>query len=79
MKKIIKFFLSILSYIVKNLAVIIGVGEAIMKVAASIVSLTPTKKDDKVYEIVDNVFSWIKKVLYTISDKLAGKEINIPN
>jgi hypothetical protein len=73
------FLGGVLSYLIKNLAIIIGVLEAIMKVAAGIVSMTPTKKDDAVYATVDKYFSIIKKWLYTISDKLAGKEANIPN
>ena len=69
----------IIAYIFKNLAVIVGVVEAVLKAAAAIISFTPTKKDDAVYEVVDKGFSWIKKILYTISDKLAGREPNIPN
>ena len=69
----------IIAYIFKNMAVIIGVIEAVLKAAAAIVSLTPTKKDDAILEYVDKGFSLIKRILYTISDKLAGKEPNIPN
>ena len=36
----------IVSYIFKNLALIVGIGEAILKALAGIVSMTPTKKDD---------------------------------
>jgi len=69
----------IISYIFKNLALWIGIIEALLKVAAGIVSLTPTKRDDAIVEMIDKGFSAIKKVLYTISDKLAGKEPTIPN
>lgn len=69
----------IIAYIFKNLGLIVGIAEAVLKVGAGIVSLTPTKKDDAVYAIVDKVFSWVKKWIYTVSDKLAGKEVNIPN
>lgn len=71
--------LGIFSWIVKNVALIVGIIEAILKAAAGIISLTPTKKDDKIYLIVDKVFSWIKKILYTLSDKLAGKAPTVPN
>jgi len=69
----------ILGWVFKNLSLLIGIVEAVIKVLGGIFSLTPTKKDDVVLAIVDKVFSWIKKVLYTISDKLAGKPANIPN
>jgi hypothetical protein len=69
----------ILSYIFKNLAIIIGVIEAILKAVAAIVSITPTKRDDVIYAAVDSVFSKIKQILYNISDKLGGKDPVIPN
>jgi len=69
----------IISYIFKNLALLIGIIEAILKVAAGIASMTPTKRDDAIVEMIDKGFSAIKKVLYTVADKLAGKEPNLPN
>jgi hypothetical protein len=69
----------IISYIFKNLALIIGIIEAILKVAAGIASMTATKRDDAIVEMIDKGFSNVKKVLYTISDKLAGKEPTIKN
>ena len=69
----------IISYIFKNLALLIGIIEAILKVAGGIVSMTATKKDDAIVEMIDKGFSAIKKVLYTVADKLAGKELNLPN
>jgi hypothetical protein len=69
----------IISYIFKNMALLIGIIEALLKVAAGIVSLTPTKRDDAIVDIIDKAFSAIKKVLYTVADKLAGKEPTIPN
>lgn len=68
-----KFIMGVLAYIVKNMSVLIGVVESVLKAVAAIVSLTPTKKDDVVLATVDKVFSQIKVFLYTISDKLAGK------
>lgn len=76
---IVNFLMGVLSWIVKNVALIIGIIEAISKVLGGIVSLTPTKSDDKVVAVIDNVFSWIKKGLYFLSDKLAGKEITVKN
>lgn len=71
--------LGILSWIVKNIALVIGILEAILKAAAGIISLTPTKKDDKILLVVDKVFSAIKKILYTVSDRLGNKAPTIPN
>ena len=68
----------IVGWLVKNSALLIGIIESVSKLVAGIVSITPTKSDDKVIEIVDKVASAIKKVLYTLSDKLAGKEV-LPN
>ena len=75
----VKFLTNAIAWIFKNLSLLVGIIEAILKVAAGIVSLTPTKKDDAVVAFVDKWFSIIKKWLYTISDKLAGKPLNIPN
>ena len=68
----------IISYLIKNMALITGVLEAILKALSGIVSLTPTKKDDAIVEMIDNGFSAIKKILYTVSDKLAGKVVDKP-
>ena len=67
---------NILAWVSKNIALIVGIIEAILKAAAGIVSITPTKSDDRVLAIVDNIFSWVKKGLYTLSDTLAGKSPN---
>jgi hypothetical protein len=75
----VRFLGKVLAYVFKNLGVVIGVVEAVLKAVGAIVSLTPTKKDDAVYATIDKIFSSIKKWLYTISDKLAGKPANIPN
>lgn len=69
----------IISYIFKNLALMLGILEAILKVVSGIVSMTPTKRDDALVDMIDNGFSAIKKVLYTVADKLAGKDPTIPN
>lgn len=68
-----QFALGIIAWIVKNMALIVGIVEALVKVIAGIISLTPTKSDDRFLPKVDAVASWIKKGLYFISDKLAGK------
>ena len=65
--------MGVLAWLVKNVALLVGIIEAIVKVIAGIVSLTPTKKDDAFLPKVDAVASWIKKGLYFVSDKLAGK------
>jgi len=67
-----KFVLSIGAYIAKNLALLVGVVEALAKAIAGIISLTAIKRKDVVLEYVDKFFSWIKKGLYWISDKLGG-------
>ena len=65
--------LKILAWVVKNMAYIIGIMDTIVKLIAGIVSLTPTKKDDKLRNSVDTFFNFIKGWLYKISDLLGGK------
>lgn len=68
-----QFIMGILAWLVKNSALLVGIVEALAKVIAGIVSITPTKKDDFLITKVDDIASSIKKALYTISDFLAGK------
>ena len=67
------FLFFIVAWLVKNVALLVGIVEAIVKVIAGIVSLTPTKKDDAFLPKVDAVASAIKKALYWTAEKLAGK------
>lgn len=71
--------MAIAAWAVKNAALLIGIVEAVAKMLAGIISLTPTKSDDKIIPMVDKVASAMKKALYFISDKLAGKEATVPN
>jgi len=66
--------LFVLSWIVKNMAMLVGVLEAIVKAVTGIITLTPTKRDDKILPYVDKVFSTLKRWLYTIADFMSGKE-----
>ena len=76
LKKIVKilkdFALAVGAYIAKNLALLVGVIEALAKALAGIISLTPIKRKDKILEYVDKFFSAVKKGLYWVSDKLGG-------
>jgi len=75
---VIHFILGILAWIVKNVALVVGIVEAIAKLIAGVVSITPTKKDDWLIPKVDAVASAIKKGLYWLSEKMAGK-VTLPN
>lgn len=68
------FFNKIVAWLAKNAALIVGIVEAISKLFAGIVSITPTKADDALVPTVDKIASAIKKYLYDVSDKLAGKD-----
>jgi hypothetical protein len=72
--KMFIFVKSVLAWIFKNNALLIGVGEAIVKAITGIIDLTPTKKDDKLLPKVDKVFSAIKRGLYNLSEFMAGKQ-----
>ena len=76
MDKIKEFVLNVAAWLIKNAALIVGIIEALVKLFAGIASLTPTKADDVLVPAVDKVASQIKKALYTLAEKLAGK---IPN
>lgn len=69
----IGFIMGLAAWLVKNVALLVGIIEAAVKVIAGIVSLTPTKKDDALLPKVDAVASAIKKALYWASEKLTGK------
>lgn len=68
--KVLGFITTCIAWFVKNLALIVGVVEAIAKVVAGVVSLAPIKSKDVLLQKVDNIASNVKKVLYTISDFL---------
>ncbi len=69
----VQFILGVVAWLIKNVALLVGIVEALVKVIAGVISLTPTKKDDAFLPKVDAVASWIKRGLYFASDKLAGK------
>jgi DNA-binding ferritin-like protein len=66
--------LFVLSWIVKNIALLIGILESIIKAITGIITLTPTKRDDKLLPVIDKIFSTIKKYLYMMADFMSGKE-----
>jgi len=71
--KMFQIILAVLAYLVKNIALIIGVLEAIMKVITGIITLTPTKKDDALLPKVDAFFSAIKRFLYQLTEFMARR------
>jgi len=71
--KIVGIVKGSIAWIIKNVALLVGIVEAIAKVVVGVITLTPTKKDDPLIPKVDLVCSAIKKFLYTMSDKLMGK------
>lgn len=70
-----KIVFFVLSWMVKNIAYIVGILEALVKVIVGIITLTPTKRDDVFVSKINDIFSAVKKVLYDISDFMAGKEL----
>jgi len=68
--KMWQIVLSVLAYIVKNFAMIIGVVEAVSKAITSVITLTPTKRDDALLPYVDRFFSAVKRALYSLSEIL---------
>lgn len=79
MGKMVGVLRNILAWVLKNTALLVGIVEAVSKLAVAIINITPTKADDPFVPIIDNVASYIKKYLYKASDLLAGKPENIPN
>lgn len=62
---------NVIAYLLKNAAILVGIVEAVLKAAAGIVSLTPTKADDAIVGKVNDVFNWVKSKLYDLSDSNA--------
>jgi len=62
-----------LAYIAKNSAMIVGIIEAVAKAFVSVITLTPTKKDDKLLPYIDKFFSGIKRSLYVLSEIMSNK------
>ena len=60
---------TVINYLVKNLYQIINLVEAVLRVAAAIVSLTPSTKDDSIVEVVKGVFEKIKSFLSNLQAK----------
>lgn len=64
--------LNLLAFFFKNLALVLGVVEAIIKLLIGLAHLTKfTKKDDKWMDGVNKAFSKMKKFLYDLSDAKA--------
>ena len=57
-------------YILKNFGIIIGIVEQVFKLAAGIVSLTPTRKDDAIVETLKIKFNKIQGIVYNICEKI---------
>ena len=66
----VKIILDIPAYLVKNSAMIIGIIEAVIKAITSVITLTPTKRDDALLPYVDRFFSAVKRALYSLSEIL---------
>jgi len=63
--------MKVIAWFLKNMALMVGILEALAKVITGIISLTPTKEDDKWLPKIDAVFSEIKRWLYTIATALS--------
>ncbi len=66
----INWITNVLAWIVKNMAMLIGIVEAVFKLVVALLNIAPTKTKDKFLPIVDAIFSAIKKTLYGASDFL---------
>lgn len=68
----VNFITNVMAWFVKNVGLIVGILEAIVKVFAGIASLTPTRKDDALANLVSDKFDTIKAVIYKIADFFAN-------
>ena len=66
--KAIAWLMKILGWVSKNIGLIIGIVEQILKILTGIVHITPSRKDDKWVEALDNGFAKIKAPLYKFSE-----------
>ncbi len=58
---------AIIGYLRRNAAELVNLIEAVIRLAGSIASLTPTPKDDSVVEAIKNGFAKVKVFLLGIS------------
>lgn len=65
---------NLIAFFFKNLALVVGVVEAIIKLLAGLASLSATKADDDFVAGVNTKFSEFKKFFYDISDVMANKK-----
>lgn len=72
--KMFQLIWALVAWLLKNIALLIGILEALVKAIVGIISLTPTKRDDKLLPHVDKVFSAIKKFLYSLAEFMIGKK-----
>lgn len=76
LKLVGKTILYILAYIAKNVALVVGIFEALAKLLAGLINIfASAKQKDKLLSYVDIGFSWVKKWIYFISDKMSGLEV----
>ncbi len=66
------FLTNVMAWFTKNVGLLVGIIEAVLKVAAGIVSLTPSKKDDILVDMLSNKFATIKGFIYKIADFFAN-------
>ncbi len=59
---------NVIGWFVKNVGLIVEILEALLKLAGGIVSLTPSKKDDKIVALIEDKFDVVKKALYQLAD-----------
>jgi len=64
----LKFPVKFLGWIAKNIGLVIGIVEQILKVLAGIASLTPTRKDDTIVNWLEKLFDKIKTPLYKFGE-----------
>ena len=67
------FILGAAAWLMKNIGLIIGIVEQILKVLGGIVSLTPTRKDDVVVQWIEDKFNGIQGWIYSVANLINNK------
>ena len=64
-----KFILGIIGYIAKNVGLILGLIEQIIKILAGIAHLTPSRKDDEWVNKIERIFDKLQALIYKLTDR----------
>ena len=64
-----RFVLGVIGYLAKNIGLILGLVEQIIKVLVGIAHLTPSRKDDEWVNKIEKAFDYVQGLIYKLTDR----------